>query len=301
MRLYSTSEPRIRSLLPWAALSFLIGPLGQQFRILLQRDLKFQVIATVEVFALIFGTLASIALAILGYGVYSLIFGQLLTNALDSTLLVVVGWKTWPLRLHFKLKDLRNVGTFGAFQLGERCVSFFAANFDYLIIGKVLGSIALGPYAVAYQLVITPLARIDPIFTRVAFPIFARKQNDDAALKVGYFDLSKFLAFVAFPILVGAAAAAPVLVPVLLGARWADFVILIEILAPLGILKALGNPMGTILLARGRADIVFWFNVYVAIEYLIVFPIFVKSGTTAIAISLVIMVFMNFILEQDDR
>jgi O-antigen/teichoic acid export membrane protein len=88
------------------------------------------------------------------------------------------------------------------------------------------------------------------------------------------------------------------MVPVLLGPRWSESVQLVEILAPLGILKTFGNPSGSILLAKGRADIGFWFNVYVAIENLIVFSIFVKSGTTAVAMAYLVIVSINFVLLQ---
>jgi O-antigen/teichoic acid export membrane protein len=291
-------EPRIHSLLPWAAASFLIAPIGQQFKILLQRDLQFREIAAIEAAAAMAGTLASVVLALLDYGIYALIFGQLLSGAMDSTLLAFVGWPKWAPSLHYRLRDLKKFAGFGAYQMGERCANIFSSNIDYLLIGRVLGPVALGPYTVAYQLIVAPLTRINPILTRVAFPIFAKRQDDAAALKAGYLEISKFLAFITCPLLVGVAAAAPVVVPVLLGARWSEAIHLVEILAPVGIFKTFGNPSGSILLAKGRAGTGFWLNVYVAVEYLIVFAIFVKWGTTVIAVTYLIMVCINFVLGQ---
>ncbi|SDT59616.1 MOP flippase family protein [Bradyrhizobium canariense] len=291
-------EPRINSLLPWTAVYFLIGPVGQQFKSLLQRDLRFREIAAIEIAAAVAGTIATIGLALLGYGIYALIFGQLLSGAVDSVLLAVVGWKKWAPSLHYRLRDLKEYASFGAYQIGERCANMFSSNVDYLLIGRVLGPVVLGPYTLAYQLIVAPVLRINPILTRVAFPIFAKRQNDPAVLRTGYLEISKFLALVSCPILVGVAAGAPVFVPVLLGDRWSAAIQLVEILAPVGILKTFANPSGSILLAKGRANLSFWLNVYVAVEYLIVFSIFVKSGTTAIAVAYLIMGFINFILGQ---
>jgi O-antigen/teichoic acid export membrane protein len=289
---------RIHSLLPWVALSFLIGPVGQQFKVLLQRDLRFREIAIVEVAAALLGTVVSVALALYGCGIYALIFGQLLAGITESLLLAIIGWRDWAPRLHYRLGDLKNFAGFGAFQIGERCANVFAANIDYLLIGRVLGPAALGPYTLAYQLIVAPVTRINPILTRVAFPIFAKKQSDVVSLRAGYLEISKFLAFVTCPLLVGVAAGAPILVPALLGTRWGDTIQLIEILAGVGIFRTLANPLGSILFAKGRADIGFWLNVYVALEYLIVFLIFVRSGTTAIATAHLIMVSVNFIFCQ---
>jgi O-antigen/teichoic acid export membrane protein len=252
----------------------------------------------VEVAAAAFGTFASIALALLDYGIYALIFGQVLGGALDSVLLAIIGWRRWAPQFHYRLKDLKSFAGFGAFQMGERCANIFAANIDYMLIGRMLGPVVLGSYTIAYQLIIAPVTRINPILTRVAFPIFAKKQNDDSALRLGYLEISKFLALVVSPLLAGVAAGAPVLVPVLLGSRWNDAIVLVQILAPMGLLKTFANPIGSILMAKGRADIGFWINVYVAVEYLVVFPFVVKSGPASLAVAYLIMVGINFVFGQ---
>lgn len=291
-------EPRINALLPWAAAYFLIGPAGQQFKSLLQKDLRFAEIATIEIAAAIVATLSTIGLALLGYGIYALIFGQLLGGVVDSILLAFVGWRIWPPHLHYRLKDLRGFASFGAFQIGERWANTLSANVDYLLIGRVLGPLALGPYTVAYQLIVAPVLRINPILIRVAFPIFAKKQNDSSALRIGFIEISRFLSLVTCPLLFGVAAAAPVLIPVFLGSAWGDAVQLAEILAPVGLLKTFSDPGISILLAMGRANLTFWLNFGRAIQYSIVFSLVVGSGTKAIAISYLIVVCVNFVFTQ---
>jgi O-antigen/teichoic acid export membrane protein len=71
-----------------------------------------------------------------------------------------------------------------------------------------------------------------------------------------------------------------------------------QILAPMGLLKTFANPIGSILMAKGRADIGFWINVYVAVEYLVVFSLVVKSGPISLAVAYLIMVGINFVFGQ---
>jgi O-antigen/teichoic acid export membrane protein len=97
--------------------------------------------------------------------------------------------------------------------------------------------------------------------TRVAFPTFARRRDDDVALRNGFLEMMRLVALISLPALVGLAIVAPQLVPALFGSKWHGAVVLIQILSLLGIAKALGNPFGSLLLAKGRADISFWSTV----------------------------------------
>src|SRR5437899_6472229 len=53
-------DPRLELLLPCTALLFLIAPFGQQFQLLLQRDLKFRILAIVELSSAIVGAIVAV-------------------------------------------------------------------------------------------------------------------------------------------------------------------------------------------------------------------------------------------------
>lgn len=277
------NEPRLADLMFWMALTFLITPIGQQFRILMQRDLEFDRIAKVEVGSTTTGVAVSILLAVAGHGVYSLIWGQLAVYSIRAALFVWQGLHIWHPRLHFKRRDLDGFVSFGLYRMGERSVNYFSANVDYLIIGRFLGPEILGIYRLAYELVLRPLQSINPVINRVAFPIFAKKQSDDAALRRGYLEVIKALSLVVFPILIGLAVLAPLIVPLIFGDQWIAAVPFVQILALLGMLKAVANPIGTILLAKGRVDIGFKWNVFVAVANTLVFLSVVRFGALAVA------------------
>jgi O-antigen/teichoic acid export membrane protein len=278
-------EPRLADLMFWAALLFLITPIGQQFRILLQKQLRFRRLAQVEVSAAVVGTVVAVWFALAGHGVFSLIWGQLATTLTTSMMCAKLEWKTCGPRLHFRLNDLRGFVGFGLYQIGSRTMNKLSANVDYLIIGRFLGAEALGFYMLAYRLVVTPLLKFNPMLTQVAFPVFARKQSDHAALRHGYLEMIRMVAFVTFPILVGVGATAPLLVPVVFGAKWLPAVPLIQILVALGILKTLTNPIGSLLLAKGRPDIGFKASLGALVINVCVFWNVVEYGAQAVALA----------------
>lgn len=254
-------EPRLTHLMFWAALIFLITPLGQQFQILFQKALNFRILAGSDVIASILGFVISVFAALHGQGVFALIWGQLTTAACRSALLMSLGWSAWRPSIYLNLKDLEGFVSFGLYQMGERSINYFAWNMDKLLIGGLLGATPLGIYNVAYQLMVRPFMVLNPILTRVAFPVFASIQNDDRRLSRGYIKLSQLIAFANFPIYFCMFALAQPLILLLLGPQWQPAIAVFQILVWLGALYSLGNPIGSLLLAKGRADLGFWMNV----------------------------------------
>src|SRR5665647_1771296 len=182
-----------------------------------------------------------------------------------------------------RLADLKGYIGFGLYQMGERSIYYWAANIDYLLIGRYLGPEQLGVYTIAYNLVVMPLTKLTPVLTRVAFPIFAKRQDADAALRRGYLELIELVAFATFPLLVGLAASASVAVVALFGAAWVPSVLLVQLLTPMGMMKTISSPSGSLLLAKGRADIGFWFNVINTAVTVGVLYVAVRFGTAAVA------------------
>lgn len=253
-------EPRLREPMRWASLMFLIVPLGQQFQILLQKDLHFRALAVVEVSAAFAAMAASIGFALAGLGVYALIWGQLIAVAVSTTSVLGIGLRHWRPQLRFRRRELEGYLSFGLFQMGERSINYFGTKVDQLLIGSMLGAEILGFYSVAFNLVMLPILRLNPIVTRVAFPVFARIQHDVERLKRGYLLALQVLSLINFPIFLGLAVLAPWLVPMLFGDGWQATILLVQILSAVALLRSVANPLGSLLLAKGRADLGFYWN-----------------------------------------
>jgi len=280
-------ERRLAGLVFWVALIFVITPVGQQFQILLQKELRFRTLAAVEVTATGVGVAVSIVAAFLGQGVLSLIWGQLANAATRSTLLAGIGWRAWPPALRFQRSDLKGYLSFGLYQMGERSITYFNQRLDQILIGSLLGASALGYYTLAFNLAILPVARINPVITRVAFPVFAKVQDDCDRLRRGYMKVLSVLSMTNFPLLVGLAVLAPVFVPVVFGGQWLPSVVLLQILCFVGLVRTQMNPIGSLLLARGRADLGFhWNAALLASQVIGVWAGARMGGVVGVAISL---------------
>lgn len=257
--LYST--PELELLLPWIALTFLISPWGSQFKALLQKRLQFKPLAIIEIFAAIVGTLLAIVLAWQGYGVWSLVWGQLAQSSLKTLLLVLAGWQQQMLpAMYFNYTIVKPYLSFGMHLLGSNALDYVNGRIDQLVVGTLLGSQALGYYSMAFNLVLLPISRINPVLTQVAFPVLAKLRSDKVRLKRGYFRMLDLLTSINAPVLLGAAAVAPLLIPVVLGEQWLPIVPLVQVLAPFSLIRSTGNAGGSLVLASGRADMAFYWN-----------------------------------------
>ncbi len=152
----------------------------------------------------------------------------------------------------FDLKGMKGFFSFGAFQLSSRLVNRLGANIDMILIGSFIGAEALGIYNLAYQIVTLPVLKINPIITRVAFPVFAKNKHENSVIREGFLNMTKILALISFPLLLGLVSVSDAFVASVFGEKWLAAVPVLNVLAIVGILRVLMNPNGSVV-ARKRA------------------------------------------------
>lgn len=284
------------NLLRVTAVSFIIISLGQTFRTLLQKSMNFKALAKVEISGIIIYGISSITFALIGFGVWSLVFGFLIRQVAETVLLwIVTGFRP---QFVFNLKQIKGLITFGMYVFGERIVNYLGSRVDYIIIGRFLGSEALGYYSLAYQLIIFPLQKISPVIGKVAFPAFSTIQGDNEKLRPGYLKGIKYVSLVAFPILAGLFSIAPEFIYVIYGEKWAPAILILQILCSVGMLKSIGTLVGTIYYSKGRADIGFKWNLFVLFAIVPAVLIGVKWGINGVVISILILSIPFFVISQ---
>jgi len=254
-------EPLLASMSLVLFLSILFRSLGRQFEAILAKDLRFKQIARVEMLSGVLSLVTAIVLAWSGYGVWSLVWSQVSKVGIQGVLQLLLNWKDHRPHWHFRWSDVRPYMGYSLFQLGEINVRYLAQRFDQMILARLLGAFVLGQYNFAYQLVLLPTMRINPIVTRVAFPVFAKLQHDELRLRRLYLRVIHLLSVANAPILVGTAVFAPFLVPVLFGHKWSDSIPLVQVFAIVSFSRSIGNPMGSLMLAKGKANIGFYLNI----------------------------------------
>lgn len=255
-------EPQVRSLFAVLSIGFLLNALGVTQWALLTRQMAYRSLQLREMAGIAVGAVVGITVAFLGYGPWAIV-GQAVSAAAVSLLLL---WRisTWRPRPVFSLASLREVGTFGVKLFGSRLLSYGTLNADNLLVGRFLGAAPLGVYALAYNVMFTPVVRLAMPIHLVLFPAYSRLQDDEPRLVRAWLRSKRVLAAALIPIFLAMVALAPDLVQALFGARWAAAVPIIRLLACAGVAHAFVALNWSLLQARGRAGALLWVNALTA-------------------------------------
>lgn len=295
------NEPAMIQPLTFLSAAFVFVSLGNQYRVLCQKHLLFDKLAKVEIFSSAISLLSAVIAAHLGAGVYSLVIA-ILTNSLVSSLFFLkLGAPLFQYpSLCFRVAELRKFLSFGLFQMAENSINFFNKQFDVLLIGKLLGTEATGAYYIAKTLAFRVIDVISPIVTKISLPLMSRNQDDREVLTKIYLKSVKLVSLVTFPIFVTVAMLAEPIIAIFFGEEWEQSIILLQVLAIYSMLRATGNPIGSLLLAKGRADLGFYWNL--GLFFIIPTTIYLGSSwdVTGVALSqlllMIVLIFPGWLL-----
>jgi len=281
-------EPRIQPVLMLVSLSFLIAALGQQLRVMAEKNLRFQQLTVIDLTSSLLGFAISVSVAFAGGGVYALVAGML-TSSLAATFLtwwiVADGWR--PL-LRLRLGEIREFLGFGAYMVGFSLTNTVNMQADILIGGRVLGTGSLGAYSLPKDLSLRIAMTINPIVTRVGLPVMAQAQDDTALLKSIYLKTLLMTASINFPLYFLIAVFAPEIVAIMFGTQWQESVPLLRILAFWGMVRSTGNPAGSLVFALGRANLAFWWSLGLMLFLAPSYWIGSRYGIKGLAISMLV-------------
>jgi O-antigen/teichoic acid export membrane protein len=265
-------EPRIVPLVSVALVTLPVSALGQVPDALLQRRLAFREIAIIEWLGTLIAGVFAVILALRGAGVWALLM-QLIGSVTVSSIGRMIAAR-WRPRGRFRWAALHGLLSFGIAVLAGSIVNFGFRRVDNFIIGRTLGTIQLGYYALAYNLVVMPLFTVGGVVLRVLYPVLSQYQRDGRALREAYVRAMRVLATATLPLVIGLAATAPVFITAIYGAKWGPSIPLVRLLAVIGIFEAV-NTAGTVIYARGRPQVlVGW-----AVVSIIVLSVAITIGT----------------------
>jgi O-antigen/teichoic acid export membrane protein len=233
------------------ALGLTFTALGVVPRALLVRSFRVREVALLDFAAAGLSMGAAIALALLGAGVWALAaMGPI------SAAAFAVG------ALHRVRGQLRLGRPSGARALlavalpavGFSVVNYAARNVDNVLIGRWLGERELAFYARAYTLMLLPMTEITGVLANSMLPALARLQHDPAAVRREYLRALRLVTFVTFPAMAGLAVLSWPFVRVAFGPAWDPVAPILAVLAVVGGLQSMVNPVGWLYQSHGRTD-----------------------------------------------
>jgi O-antigen/teichoic acid export membrane protein len=288
---YYYDSPVLQSLLILSSLILIINSLGQQLRVLAEKNLDFNFISKIEVISSISGFIATIFLAIINFGVYSIILGGIISASTLTSLLWLFSPREFRPTLFISIKSVAPYIKWGSYVILNNLTNLLNYQADIFIGGKFLNADLLGKYSLAKELTIGVSRLINPIVMRIGMPAMSKVQDDIDKLKLIYLKALKMTASINFPIHLGMCFFSKNIIEIFFGSQWITVTPILQLLSIWGLLRSTSNPVGCLLIAKGRVDLSFKWNLSL---FLVIIPLILlgsQYGLMGLTItSLIIMV-----------
>lgn len=274
-------RPELSAVTSIMGATFLLGSLAVQPMAVMQRQMRFKEIATLEIAALLLGAIAGVVAAFMGYGYWSLVI-QALTNQAARAVSALPLSRLAVTRPRFGM-GTRALVAFGGLLALNGVLIYFARNLDSVLIGRWWGAEALGYYNRAYFLMLLPSMLATGVLTNLMVPALSAFQDDRARFGAAYRRAVTLVAFVGSPMAAGLALTADEAVRLVYGEKWLPVATMVVWLSLAGITQPIYNTTGWLFTAAGKAKAYLVLTVINAAALTAVFFAAVPYGADAVA------------------
>lgn len=266
------NAPRLTEIIRSISIILLISPLYATQQAILRRSLTFKPLALQSLIATIGANTVAVTMALMDYGIWSLIVREILMSAIGSA--VLLKYCSWRPSRDVRLTDLLDLLPFSIQVIKGNVVNFLSREAPPFLIGYFLGTKDLGVYHLAKRLVMILDQLISRSLERVAMPLFSRLQHDKPALDTAYLSLTSFATTLVFPLFIGLSLTAELFVPLIFGEKWLASIPIMGLLLLTGISQSIRFISIALMMGTGE----------------------VKSRTTILAIEATSKIALTFLL-----
>lgn len=262
---------------------------------LMDKAKRFKEVNIRLVIANLAGGVAGILGAFSGLGAYALIVSFLVPPIVAFML------NMWLLRIrparHTDRRSLDKIFQFAKSQFGFNFVNYFSRNTDKILVGRLMGPVALGNYAKSYQLLMMPNQVLMGVLNPVLLPVLSDYQDDVAYIRNTYMKIVRVLALVGVPLSIFLSMESRDIVFFLFGNQWGEAVVPFAILALTVWVQMTLSSTGAIFQTLGKTKYLFWNGCITAILLVGTTIIGCVFGSLiSLSISLSIGFVLNFIV-----
>ena len=243
--------------LTWVqAISIVFNGLNIVPTALLNKRMKFKTVNFTLIVSNFFAAIVGITTALLGSGVYSLLYSAITSAFLNFILNRHITKITLSPKL--EKRSIVEIWDFSKNQFGFNFINYFSRNSDNILIGKFMGDIYLANYSKAYQLLMLPNQMFLSVINPVLQPVLSEYQDDVEYIKSFYYKIIQFLGLIGVPLSVFLSTSSRQIIFFMFGHQWGAAVVPFSILSLTVWCQLTVSTTGSIFQARNQANILFF-------------------------------------------
>lgn len=276
------------------SINIFIGSFGTIQNVLMTKNIDFRAQTKVSLTATLVSGVIGIVLALKNFGVWSLVYQNIIRSILYSSMMWVI--HKWRPMFLFSFGSLKELFGYGSKVLFGNLAQVFFNNIYIILIGKFFNPVQLGYYTRAQQTQQLPIDTLFTILWRVSFPVLSKLKGEPERFRNALRKVSGNIAFVIFPSMAFAAMLAPCLFRLLFGEKWIPSIVMFQVLCAGSIFLPLEQIRNNSILAKGNSTLQF---ILLMIKYsttLVSIMITFRFGIIPLLISFGIVSYLNFLL-----
>ncbi len=289
-------EPQLVLILKVLGIVLVIKSFTLIHLIILIKRIDFKLQTKITIVSSTLGGIVGIYCAYNGYGVWSLVVKTLSTSAIASLLLWV--WNKWKPSLIFSIQSFKELFAFGSKLMLSGLLNRAYKNVFLLVIGKYFSAADLGFYTRADQFKNLPSQNITGVIQRVSYPALSSIQEDIPRMKTAYQKLIRSTMLITFFLMFGLAAMAKPMVLTLIGEKWLESVVLLQLLCFVGIFYPLQALNQNMLKVQGLSNTVLTLEI---IKKVLVAPVIftgIYYGIIAMVLGMILHGMVGYIIDS---
>lgn len=276
-------DPRLTGITIVSGFSLIIAGLTVQHQALMRREMKFKLLAIVDVVSKFIGSATAILWAYFTESYWALVFMPIISAAFYA--IAVWVFCSWRPSLFRRGAGTMQMLHFGKDMLHYGVVNYFARNADNFIVGKVAGSTELGYYSRSYSLMLMPVGQLVSPLTGVVVSALSKLQNRPADFKRYYLEIIRVLSVISFAIVSAMLVMSDEIIDIFLGPQWEGAKKIFTILCFAAFWQPLQSTMGWVQTSLGHtARMVKWGYIN-SVSLIVAFLIGCFYGATGVAIA----------------
>ena len=291
------NQPELAAILKVYSLVIIIQSFNAVQTTKLTKEMNFKLQMLMQIPSVFVAGVVGIVLAKNGFGVWSLVWMQLV----NAFLFTVQHWifTNWRPDFIFDLDRFKRHFNFGYKLTLSGLLSTIYSNVYKIIIGKYYAPAQLGFFHQANTLSMFPVNNISKALFKVTYPVFSSLQNDEVKLKKAYVQVSKYVFWIICPVMVFLIVFAEPIFVVVLTEKWIPAVPYFQILSMAAIFYPHSLYSLNILAAKGRSDLHLRIEIYKkAVSLIILVSLMFAYGLIGIVVASALSMIVHFLFNS---
>lgn len=272
-------------------------PIGAMMSVpssLLQRDLRYKEITTIDVLGTITAGVVGILLALWWRNEWALV-GMELSRRIVR-LIGFLAFAKWIPKAQSTWPDFRELFRFNFANGTSKLLQAFDQMLPKTLIGVTLGSHAVGVFNLPERLFAQAHSALIAPFAAVAMPVASAMQDSRPTLHRAMESAIRMAALLAYPTFAGGFVIAPYAFPIILGEKWIPSIPIFQIYMVIGLRAPITAIILGVFRGVGRPDVVVWITLTSIIATTILLAGTYQYGIVAIALALLAKQVITFVL-----